>query len=297
MSDNIFGTTSTPSLISVAEAALEVMTEEAVLDVKDVDKWVKEIKKGIDAGWVSVGSSALGGDENVAILIKVTVEPEKDWPNKILQNARFGMIRIATNGTMEMFASDRRVKNMRKTKIKSAKDVVNKINTWIKTVSEEVEIKEENKYEMFDDKPAQELDKEMKKAMKMKSYEVARAHIGDFLIKLDKKYPKAGVLDTEPRSIVTDMLNKKFRTKHNLHYADSSDELKSMKKLNTWNAFQENYRLNEALNPLGGKPFEDLKGVADVALKIMTGQPQEVKEEEKTVESEEKPQELTEEIV
>ena len=94
---------------------------------------------------------------------------------------------------------------------------------------EGVELKEENKYDMFDDKPAQELDKEMKKAMKMKSYEVARAHLGDFLIKLDKKYPKSGVTDTEPRSIVTDMLNKKFRTKHKLHYADSSDELKFMK--------------------------------------------------------------------
>jgi len=94
---------------------------------------------------------------------------------------------------------------------------------------ERVEL-EENKYDMFDDKPAQELDKEMKKAMKMKSYEAARAHIGDFLIKLDKKYPKSGVTDTEPRSIVTDMLNKKFGTKHKLHYADSSDELKFMKR-------------------------------------------------------------------
>jgi len=92
-----------------------------------------------------------------------------------------------------------------------------------------VELDEENKYEMFDDKPARELDKEMKKAMKMKSYEVARAHIGDFLIKLDKKYPKSGAADTEPRSIATDMLNKKFGTKHKLHYADSSDELKFMK--------------------------------------------------------------------
>jgi len=135
MSDNIFGTTSTPSLISVAEAALEVMTEAAVLSITDVEKWTMEIYKGIDAGWKSVGKSALGGDENVAILIKVTVEPEKDWPNKILQNARFGMIRIATNGTMEMFASDRRVKNMRKTKVKSAKDVVSKINVWIKKAS------------------------------------------------------------------------------------------------------------------------------------------------------------------
>ena len=51
-------------------------------------------------------------------------------------------------------------------------------------------------------------------------------------------------------------------------------------------------------NTFGMAPFKELRGVADVALKIMTGQPQEVKEEEKeTVESEEKPQELTEEIV
>jgi len=112
--------------------------EAAVLDVKDVDKWEKEIEKGVDAGWISVQSSNLGGDKNVAILIKLTLEKEKDWPHNILQNASYGMLRIATDGTMEMFASDRRVKNMRKTKIKSAKDVVSKINTWIKQVGEEV---------------------------------------------------------------------------------------------------------------------------------------------------------------
>jgi len=95
-----------------------------------------EIKKGIKAGWVSVEKSTLGGDENVAIMIKLTLEPEKDWPNNILQNARFGMIRIGTNGEMEMFASHRNLKNMRRTKIKSAKDVVQKINIWIKKVDE-----------------------------------------------------------------------------------------------------------------------------------------------------------------
>ena len=45
---------------------------------------------------------------------------------------------------------------------------------------------------------------------------------------------------------------------------------------------------------LGGKPFEDLRNVADAALKIMTGQPQEVKEEEKEVAKEDQPQQLTE---
>ena len=192
MSDSVFGTSSTSSLISVAEAALEVMREGSVLDIKDADKWGKEIQNGIDAPWANVEKSTLGGDENVALMIKISLDPKEDWNNKIYQNSRFAMIRLGANGEMEMFASHRNLKNMRKTKFKSPKDVISKINTWIKKVDEEVEIK-------------------------------------------------------------------------------------------------------EALNPLGGKPFEDLRGVADAALKIMTRQPQEVKKEEKeTVESEEKPQQLTE---
>ena len=50
-------------------------------------------------------------------------------------------------------------------------------------------------------------------------------------------------------------------------------------------------------NTFGMAPFKELRGVADVALKIMTGQPQEVKEEEeekKEVTKEDQPQQLTE---
>jgi len=115
----------------------ERIFESPVLQITDVDQWTMDIYKGIKAGWKSVAKSTLGGDDNVAILIKLTLEPEKEWPNKILHNATYGMIRIATDGTMEMFASDRKVKNMRKTRIRSAKDVVSKINAWIKKVDED----------------------------------------------------------------------------------------------------------------------------------------------------------------
>ena len=54
-------------------------------------------------------------------------------------------------------------------------------------------------------------------------------------------------------------------------------------------------------NTFGMAPFKDLMGVADTALKIMTGQteqPQEVKEEEKEeVTKEDQPQQLTEQLV
>jgi len=51
-------------------------------------------------------------------------------------------------------------------------------------------------------------------------------------------------------------------------------------------------------NTFGMAPFKDLMGVADAALKIMSGQSQEVKEEEKEeVTKEDQPQQLTEQIV
>ena len=54
-------------------------------------------------------------------------------------------------------------------------------------------------------------------------------------------------------------------------------------------------------NTFGMAPFKDLMNVADAALKIMTGKPQEVKEEEKEITKEDtkedQPQQLTEQIV
>ena len=109
--------------------------EGTVLDVSDVDKWIKEIEKGIDAPWIQVRKSTLGGDENVAIMIKLSLDAEKDWNNKILHNSRYAMIRFGVDGEMEMFAKGRGIKNMRKTKFKTAKDAISKINVWIKKVS------------------------------------------------------------------------------------------------------------------------------------------------------------------
>ena len=52
--------------------------------------------------------------------------------------------------------------------------------------------------------------------------------------------------------------------------------------------------VHDKKNTFGMAPFGELKGVADAALKIMTGQTQEVKEEEKPEANEEEPQKLNE---
>ena len=106
--------------------------EGSVLDIKDVDKWILEIEKGIDAPWIQVRKSALGGDENVAIMIKLSLDAEKNWPHRILHNSRYAMISLGANGKLEMFAKGRGLQNMRKTKFKTVKDAIQKINIWIK---------------------------------------------------------------------------------------------------------------------------------------------------------------------
>ena len=93
--------------------------EGSVLDIKDVDSWMKEIEKGIDAPWIQVRKSALGGDENVAIMIKLSLDAEKNWPHRILHNSRYAMISLGANGKLEMFAKGRGLQNMRKTKFKN----------------------------------------------------------------------------------------------------------------------------------------------------------------------------------
>ena len=108
------------------------LDEGSVLDIKDVDSWMKEIEKGIDAPWIQVRKSALGGDENVAIMIKLSLDAEKNWPHRILHNSRYAMISLGANGKLEMFAKGRGLKNMRKTKFKTVKDAIQKINIWIK---------------------------------------------------------------------------------------------------------------------------------------------------------------------
>ena len=219
------------------------LKEGAVLEIKDVDKWTHEIYKGIKAGWKSVSKSTLGGDENVAILIKLTLEPEKEWPHKILHNATFGMIRIATDGTMEMFASDRRVKNMRKKRIKSAKDVVKNINTWIKKVDEEFVATrmpmeapfrlEESRSRKDELKYQKALSDFKKKGGKIKKQKPGRTFKSFFKQKGPKKAPRNEEIEEKKSSTGYELYHKTFSDamQHAYDYAKKKGHIVDPKEI------------------------------------------------------------------
>jgi hypothetical protein len=101
-------------------------------------------------------------------------------------------------------------------------------------------------------------------------------------------------------------------SKHDYHFGKDPRTLKIVKVAGSYKqgekmigtklSFKEEVEITETVHDKKSTftmaPFEDLRGVADVALKIMQRQPQEVKEEEKEeVTKEDQPQSLTEEIV
>ena len=69
---------------------------------------------------------------------KPITRPKEEWIAAILQNSRYAFLSIH-NGQdkLEMFQKSFKIdgKKLRKTKVTSAKDVVSKINAWIKKVS------------------------------------------------------------------------------------------------------------------------------------------------------------------
>ena len=109
---------------------------EGVYDPKDGEKWAKEIQKGINAPVVQVTTSSLGGVERMSIMVKFSMDKEAAKGGVAWHNSRHANLRVDIDGSLEMFMASHKfgIKRMRKAKIKSAKDVIKKINDWIKKV-------------------------------------------------------------------------------------------------------------------------------------------------------------------
>ena len=103
-------------------------------DVNSAEEWKKEILKGIKAPHVRVNISTLGGDDDASIMIKFSLDKDADKSDVDWHNSRKAHLSIERDGTLKMFSYANHIipiKALRKSKIKSAKDAIKKINDWI----------------------------------------------------------------------------------------------------------------------------------------------------------------------
>lgn len=111
------------------------------------EKWAEEIKKGIKAPYVNVYVSTLGGKERASIMFTVGMDSKDNWPNNILENSRYGKFHLGYDGVLEMHSARYgKVSKFRKTRVKSVKDVITKIDKWMKESNSINEATDSNDY-------------------------------------------------------------------------------------------------------------------------------------------------------
>jgi len=109
-------------------------------DENDIKQWAKDIEKGVNVAFIETKLEAAktGSDNLTTIFISLSFQPKKDWGKSKggspLEGARdYANIRVDMTGIMDMYQTNTSWDfKLKKAKVKSAKDVIKKLNNWIK---------------------------------------------------------------------------------------------------------------------------------------------------------------------
>lgn len=106
---------------------------EPIFDVDGADELVDKLKKKIKAPVITSYKSTLGGENNVSVLLSLSLDPKDTWVNGIFENSRYMKFHISLPNIIEMITSSYKIegKKFRKSRAKSIDDVVKKINDHI----------------------------------------------------------------------------------------------------------------------------------------------------------------------
>lgn len=109
-----------------------ILGMEKVFDIDSVEKDMEELRKWIKTPYVKVYSSALGGPENIAILITFSLDRKENWPHNILENSRYCKLYFKNTGVLELIAQGMRLPvKFRKARVKNVDESLKKIHQFI----------------------------------------------------------------------------------------------------------------------------------------------------------------------
>lgn len=99
-----------------------------IFTVGNVAEVVEFLEKNIQAPYCKSYFSTLGGDENVGIIMKVSLDKRERWKNGYIENSRYFMFSIENNGKVKEFIGR---PHMRRFNAKTVKEVTLKINKFL----------------------------------------------------------------------------------------------------------------------------------------------------------------------
>ena len=291
MSDNIFGTTPTSTLMSVAEVAAKVMQGQQPIEEQD-ESWLDDEARDVEHKWKRMNTKL-----RVKWLAQIKVKADKE------DMSQEKLDKILDEYGLTKFPKEKVWNEVQKIKPKWKKMSTAERTRWIDDLNDiavKVRTSDADVQSILDDAK-----------LKIKE-EVEIDEAKEFWAIIDKaKGGEVMAISSDEKGAKSSVKMSNF-SKHDYHFGKDPRTLKIVKVAGSYKqgekmigtklSFKEEIEITEAVHDKKSTftmaPFEDLRSVADAALKIMTRQPQEVKEEEKEeVTKEDQPQSLTEEIV
>ena len=291
MSDNIFGTTPTSTLMSVAEAAAKVMQGQQPIEEQD-ESWLDTEARDVEHKWKRMNTKL-----RVKWLAQIKVKADKE------DMSQEKLDKILDEYGLTKFPKEKVWNEVQKIKPKWKKMSTAERTRWIDDLNDiavKVRTSDADVQSILDDAK-----------LKIKE-EVEIDEAKEFWAIIDKaKGGEVMAVSSDEKGAKSSVKMSNF-SKHDYHFGKDPRTLKIVKVAGSYKqgekmigtklSFKEEVEITETVHDKKSTftmaPFEDLRSVADAALKIMTRQPQEVKEEEKEeVTKEDQPQSLTEEIV
>ena len=287
MSDNIFGTTPTSTLMSVAEVAAKVMQGQQPIEEQD-ESWLDDEARDVEHKWKRMNTKL-----RVKWLAQIKVKADKE------DMSQEKLDKILDEYGLTKFPKEKVWNEVQKIKPKWKKMSTAERTRWIDDLNDiavKVRTSDADVQSILDDAK-----------LKIKE-EVEIDEAKEFWAIIDKaKGGEVMAVSSDEKGAKSSVKMSNF-SKHDYHFGKDPRTLKIVKVAGSYKqgekmigtklSFKEEVEITEAVHDKKSTftmaPFEDLRGVADVALKIMQRQPLEVKEEEQEVTSEETPQKLTE---
>jgi hypothetical protein len=288
MSDNIFGTTPTSTLMSVAEVAAKVMQGQQPIEEQD-ESWLDDEARDVEHKWKRMNTKL-----RVKWLAQIKVKADKE------DMSQEKLDKILDEYGLTKFPKEKVWNEVQKIKPKWKKMSTAERTRWIDDLNDiavKVRTSDADVQSILDDAK-----------LKIKE-EVEIDEAKEFWAIIDKaKGGEVMAISSDEKGAKSSVKMSNF-SKHDYHFGKDPRTLKIVKVAGSYKqgekmigtklSFKEEVEITEAVHDKKSTftmaPFEDLRSVADAALKIMTRQPQEVKEEEKEeVTKEDQPQSLTE---
>ncbi len=102
-----------------------------IFNIDNVNEVKNKIITALNYPYKHIQHSTLGGNDNISIIISLSLESPETWCNQIFENSLYIKIYISNTGYIELISQSHKLKRFRAGQIKDIDSLINKIKKQV----------------------------------------------------------------------------------------------------------------------------------------------------------------------